>query len=155
MNRNPEPETGKIHRLQAEDPEHIAGMQALVHSVEYTYSGPLPPPEILRRFDEILPGSAQKIFDQFELQSAHRRQVESTVIASGAFSQRVGSVSGLLLGVVGMGGGIWLAHEGRDFGGFSTVLATLASLVGIYVSQRRKQTAERATKQGSAPSLTK
>ncbi len=154
MNRDLEPEAGEagnIDRLQGEDPGDVPSLEATVHSVEYNYSGPLPPPEILKRFDEILPGSAQKIFNQFEMQAAHRRQMEAAVIASGTFSQRVGSISGFVLGIMGVGGGVWLTHEGRNLGGFSTVLVTLASLVSIYVSQRRKQSAERAAKRGSAP----
>jgi uncharacterized membrane protein len=88
-----------------------------MHSVEYSYAGPLPHPEILRRYNEIIPGSAERIFSQFELQSAHRRTLEMKVISSNAFSQRFGSISALLIGLVSVCGGLFLVHEGKSLEG--------------------------------------
>ena len=130
-------------------PGHVSALNAVTHTqqVEFsTYSGPLPHPDILRQFDDVLPGSAERIFSQFEAQSAHRRSLEATVIASGAFSQKLGTVSGLLIGVMGVGGGLWLAHDGKSLEGLSTSFTTLAVLVGTYLYQRRKQDTERADK---------
>ena len=124
-----------------------AGRVDGIRAVEFSaYSGPLPPPEILRQFEEVLPGSAERIFTQFEAQSAHRRSLEATVVSSGAFSQKLGTISAALIGLMGVGGGIWLAHGGKSLEGLSTSFTTLAVLVGTYLYQRHKQDAERARK---------
>lgn len=47
-----------------------------------SFSGPLPPPEILRRFDEVVPGAAERIIKMAEEQSGHRRELEKKVIES-------------------------------------------------------------------------
>jgi uncharacterized membrane protein len=101
----------------------------------------------LREFEELVPGSAQRIFDQFEEQSAHRRQIESTVISSGAFSQRLGTISASLIGLVGVVGGLWLTHEGKGLEGLSALFGTLAGLVGTFLYKRKRQDQERDQKQ--------
>ena len=42
------------------------------------WSGPLPPPEALDRYEKILPGSAKIIFAAFEKQNAHRLEIETS-----------------------------------------------------------------------------
>jgi uncharacterized membrane protein len=61
---------------------------------------------VLREFEDILPGSAERIFKQFEVQAEHRRRSETTVIASNAFTQKLGAVSAAVVGTGGMAGGI-------------------------------------------------
>jgi uncharacterized membrane protein len=38
-----------------------------------SFSGPLPPPETLKRYDDVVPGLAAKIVDQWTSETAHRR----------------------------------------------------------------------------------
>lgn len=40
------------------------------------YRGPLPPPRLLREFDEAVPGSAAKIIANWQDEGSHRRQLE-------------------------------------------------------------------------------
>ncbi len=122
-------------------------MHAVMHSVEVSsYAGPLPHPDVLRGFEEVVPGSAQRIVIQFEQQSEHRRSMESTVIRSNTFSQRVGTVSASLIGLAGVSGGLWLTHEGKGVEGLSSMFGTLAALVGAYFYNRRQQDRERDEK---------
>lgn len=61
------------------------------------FSGPLPPPDTLVDYESVLPGSADRIFRRFELQSDHRMLMEAQVIDGNVFSQKTGSiVSGIL-----------------------------------------------------------
>lgn len=103
-----------------------------------SYSGPLPPPEVLARFEELYPGSARLIIDDFLSESAQRREAERKILPSLLFRQMLGAVSASLLGIVGLGGGIWLSHEGRSLGGLSSVLGTLGTLLAIFLYQNRK-----------------
>src|SRR5665213_4074277 len=103
-----------------------------------SYSGPLPPPEVLARFEELYPGSAKLIIDDFLSESVQRREAERKILPSLLFRQTLGAISASLLGVVGLGGGIWLSHEGRSLGGLSSVLGTLGTLLAIFLYQNRK-----------------
>jgi uncharacterized membrane protein len=45
-----------------------------------SYSGPLPLPQQLQGYEEIVPGAADRIIRMAEKQSAHRIEIESKVI---------------------------------------------------------------------------
>jgi len=112
---------------------------ARINAVAVTsYSGPLPPPEILARFEELYPGSAKLIIDDFLNESVQRREAERKALPSVLFRQTLGAISASLLGFVGLGGGIWLSHEGRPLGGLSSVLGTLGTLLAIFLYQNKK-----------------
>ena len=57
-------------------------------SITVTYSGPLPRPEMLRSCNEVVPGVAERILAMAERQSAHRRQIESVVIAANVSTEK-------------------------------------------------------------------
>lgn len=43
------------------------------------FSGPLPPPEVLRGYNDVLPGAAERIFTMAEAQAEHRRRSDPSV----------------------------------------------------------------------------
>ncbi len=141
-----EAEPGQIASVDGSISDTGEPVASVMHSVEYSYSGPLPHPEILRRYNEIIPGSAERIFSQFESQSAHRRALEMKVIASNTFSQRFGSISALLIGLVSISGGLFLVHEGKSLEGLGAVITPVAGLVAAYIYKRRSQDDEREAK---------
>lgn len=48
----------------------------ILHQELSQYSGPLPHPEILKQYEEILPGISERIFTNFEKQTNHRIELE-------------------------------------------------------------------------------
>lgn len=46
------------------------------------HAGPIPSPKILRGYEEIHPGFANRIIEQFEKQGEHRREVEKQLVAN-------------------------------------------------------------------------
>ncbi len=135
--------------MEADEPHKDHVQQATrqdLRSLQY-YSGPLPHPEVLEHYNRVLPNGAERIFAQFEAQANHRQKLESRVVNSNAFVQIFGAVSALLLGLLALGGGLFLVHEGKSLEGFGAFFAGLASLVGIYVYGKRTQAAERKSRQ--------
>ena len=57
----------QAHRFPAAD-------EQLVAQVRHEFSGPLPPPDLLAQYDQVMPGLAQKIVSQFESETNHRHQ---------------------------------------------------------------------------------
>lgn len=45
-----------------------------------SFSGPLPSPDILEKYERIVPGSAQSLFDDFHKNSQHIRELEVTAV---------------------------------------------------------------------------
>ncbi len=111
-----------------------------------SFSGPLPPPDILTRYNDVFPGCAERIFEMAEKNAVHRQALEKRVVDANCRAQTVGQWMAFLvtLMVVGVGGGLLLM--GRDLQGFGAILSALATLAGMFVYGRRRQEQERAEK---------
>jgi len=59
------------------------------------WSGPLPHPEALERYNQIVPGSAERIIAMAEDQHDHRIEIEKRVIESNISAQKLGDNSGI------------------------------------------------------------
>ncbi|VFU09864.1 DUF2335 domain-containing protein [Methylocella tundrae] len=67
---------------------------------ELGWAGPIPSPRTLQQFDDILPGSAERIFAQFEAEAAHRRRCEAEELR---FRERESHVGQFLAGIFAVG----------------------------------------------------
>ena len=90
--------------VSAEDmdelPEGIReSIVSYVRKVSYEHRGPLPAPQTLREYEQILPGVADRIVSQAERQSAHRMELERTVVTSEGRRSWAGWASATLIGV--------------------------------------------------------
>lgn len=105
----------------------------------YAFSGPLPPPEALEKYNQALPGAAERIIKMAEEQSKHRQHLEKTVIESNAFVQKIGPFLGFVVAMTVVAGGFYLVAKGKDGYGIAAIIAALASLVGVFVYAKSKQ----------------
>ena len=109
------------------------------------YAGPLPHPETLAKFEQILPGSADRIIKQAEAQTQHRIEMEKKVVSADITKSYMGLAFAFIIGLVGILGGIYLATLGFDIYGPLLSGGSLVSLVAafIYGTKSRKQERER------------
>lgn len=114
--------------------------------VSASYSGPIPPPAMLKQYDEVVAGAAARILGMAEDQSKHRMQIEQRVLYHDSVRAYLGMVCGLTLGVVAIAGGSIAAYYGRDWFGGTLSLSGLASLVGVFIYGNRARTQERQNK---------
>jgi uncharacterized membrane protein len=105
-------------------------------SVSIVSSGPLPPPEMLQAYEEICPGSATRIIEMAEAQSAHRRQMEDKLSSAAVQEMRLkfgearfGQVCALLLAVAFVTAGIVAIMHGHEIAG--AVVAVTGGGIGI------------------------
>jgi uncharacterized membrane protein len=42
-----------------------------------SWQGPILPPEIMKRYNDVVPNGAARLFEQFEKEASHRREMES------------------------------------------------------------------------------
>ena len=97
------------------------------------WQGPLPPPDALALYDQIVPGGADRLLTMAEKGHQHRIDQESaqieleratlqsvnTAIANDASRGKWGLVCGSVIALAGMGVGGWLTSIGQ--GGFGLV----------------------------------
>jgi uncharacterized membrane protein len=115
-------------------------------SAVYRFSGPLPPPEELAKYEQILPGSAHRIIAMAEQQSAHRQALEKTTINANSMTQRWGLVCAFVISMTAIVGGIWLSAHGMSGAGLTSIIAALGALVGVFIygkSQQKKELNEK------------
>lgn len=115
--------------------------------------GPLPHPDILEGYERICPGAAARVFTAFELQSAHRREMESRVVRGNVWSQQFGAVSALVIVLAAIGAGTWLIFEGKSTEGLSSILGTVLTAGGVGIFMRWRQDSERRDKDMSPRAL--
>jgi len=116
-------------------------------SQQYSFSGPLPPPEVLEKYNQAMPGLAERIISMAEQQGRHRQEIEKTVINSNAFVQKVGPFLGFIVAMTAVIGGIVLILKGKDGYGLAAIITALASLAGVFIygkKQQRKNLDEKA-----------
>ena len=122
-----------------------------------TWEGPLPSPEYFRRYEEILPGVANRILEMAEKQQAHNHYQERTslenerilletaraVVEGNSNRSKWGLVFAFLVAIIGIVIGGWLTYLGKGGYGLTFVFAPLVSLVGVFVYQSNIRRTER------------
>lgn len=115
------------------------GIEAVISRVIEHHSGPLPPPEILRQYDEIVPDGAERIMAMAEKEQAHRHHInhrEESRATLGIFSS-LGIVI-VFAGVASFALSLGYAVEAAAILG-----TTLVGIVGAFIYGARGQHAER------------
>jgi uncharacterized membrane protein len=111
-------------------------------SVRSVRSGPLPAPEDLAAYNQIIPQGADRIMRMAEQQSAHRISLESKVVNSQQKQAFCGQLFGLIIGLSGLGLSTFAAIRGQPQFGSIIGGSTLVSLVSVFVYARWGKKAE-------------
>jgi uncharacterized membrane protein len=111
-----------------------------------SFSGPLPPPEVLERYNQILPGAAERIITMAESQHQHRQGLEDHVVHSNVDAQKLGTILGFIVAMTVVLGGMYLVHEGKSVAGLAAIVTALGSLVGVFLYSKREQQKDLAKK---------
>lgn len=116
----------------------------IAQEIRSEFSGPLPHPEILARYEEILPGAATRIFEMAEEQALHRRYMEKNSLTLAGRDAFLGIILGFIIALSGIIGGILIIAFNPDSVGavISGSAISGSSLVGIirtFVIGSRKQ----------------
>ena len=144
--RRERPADASDESIQPSDPRAVS-LQVMSAAIQTSvlHAGPIPPPETLARYEEVLPGLADRIMTEAERQQAHRQEAEMALIKNDARESLIG---------IAVGGGVALAalavagifaFQGHPWFGIGAVLGTVASLAGVFVygthTRRKERTA--------------
>lgn len=117
------------------------------------YRGPLPHPDMLERYEQIMPGSAERIIARFEKEGEHRHDLERQIVSSQVDREksevpeiRRGQIFAFVLGIVGLlvGGTVCLFSESEAgaYAGAAIGGVTLVGLVTAFIVGRKSKPAE-------------
>jgi uncharacterized membrane protein len=108
------------------------------------FEGPIPPPEMLREYERIKPGFADRILGLAEREAAHRHQETSKLVdaqitdaSAGRIEARWGQILAFFVGLFAIGAGSYVAvHDAQWAGGFIGT-GGVVGLVSVFIQGRR------------------
>ena len=112
-----------------------------------SFSGPLPPPSVLKQYDDIVPGAAERIIKMAEEQFVHRTTIEKEVIISDIKRSKLGQRFGFIIAIVGLLVALFVTLKGYEVAGSIIGGATIVSLVSVFVYGTKSRRKEREEKE--------
>lgn len=85
-----------IHDSSSKDSvrnETVAHLKAY----QQTWSGPLPSPQTLKEYNQVIPNMAERILDSFESQTKHRIQIEKEIVFSRSENMKKGQLFAFII----------------------------------------------------------
>jgi uncharacterized membrane protein len=122
--------------------DEILKIISLTMIQEKSHSGPLPDAETLIKYDTVIPQGADRIMKMAEKQQEHRMMLENKVVTSQSKQSSLGQWFGLIIGIVGIGCGTFLAYSGQTTVGGIIAGGTVVSLVSVFVIGKKLQKSE-------------
>jgi uncharacterized membrane protein len=119
---------------------------AVAAQLQRSFSGPLPPPEVLVHYNDAVPNGAERIIAMAEKQSDHRMQLERQVVNSDIQRSNLGLVAGLIIALAFLGVSYLLIDHGHETAGAVLGTIDIVGLVGVFVYgtiSRRQERADR------------
>lgn len=133
------------------------GLPAAMAVHHQAFSGPLPPPELLGKYESLCPGSADRIIRLAEDEAEHRRSIEQAVVRSemeqvirdSREAQR-GQYCALLITLAAIGAGAYTALAGHEIAGSIIGVGGIGSIVTSFLIGRHAAKSEDSQKPPAA-----
>lgn len=108
-----------------------------------TFSGPLPPPGLLGQYEDICPGSADRIIKMAEQEAEHRRSIEHSLVqfeanesARDSVEARRGQVCALLIALTALGISGYTAMAGHEIAASIIGVGGLGSIITSFLIRK-------------------
>lgn len=135
--------TNLVRQLQESAPSAISPQ--LVAEITQ-YQGPIPPPNLLSQYNEIVTDGAERIIAMAEEQQHHRIFLERTVVVGDSRRSWCGLILGFVAVLVVAGTGLTIAILRHPAAGSWLIGTTIASLAGVFVYSQHSRRSERSQK---------
>jgi uncharacterized membrane protein len=129
---------------------------AMLMQQEVSFSTHMLPPKLLQEYNDIIPGFAQDVHNEFKTETAFRRSLNSWIVKGSVTSKFVGQVCAFSIAVFVL----WIAWDlgvkGHDVLAGTIAVIDLAALVSVflgtqYFGKEREQQAEAQNKEETLP----
>lgn len=108
-------------------------------SANISFSGPLPLPEILKRYEQVNPDLPNRIVEKWEREGAHRRETETSMVRSINTRSHTGQWMGFVIALLGLGIAAYALHLGHQWAAAVVGSAALASpLISLFRSRQKR-----------------
>ena len=98
------------------------------------WSGPLPHPDTLERYESLIPGSGERFFKIFENEVRHRQKLENAEFDRESKRMDWGLVAAFSVVTMIIGAGAFLIFAGHDWAGACLIGVNIAGLAAVFIS---------------------
>lgn len=123
---------------------------------QLSYQSPLPPPEILERYNVIVASdAADRILRMVEKEQDHRHYRDKMVLQGNNQRANYGLIAGWSMLLLTLGTSVYMVAHGQAVAGITQFVLALAALVGVFVygtNSRKEERAERTKSLTGKPS---
>lgn len=124
-------------------PNNVTQKTPRVTVTAATFSGPIPPPELLGKYAEIIPNGADRILKMAESQSSHRQHIEKWAVIGGTILSYFGVLCALIIALFTLYFGSQLILKGYVVAGSIFAGSGLVGLVTAFIYGTRSRREER------------
>jgi uncharacterized membrane protein len=110
-----------------------------------SHTGPLPHPSVLKLYNDVMPGLAERIVTMAENQSSHRLALETASVEAEIAIQKkhlmlmaLGQFFSFIVSMTGIIGGVYVAIHGKEWVGGIVGAGGVSGLVIGIIQLRRK-----------------
>ena len=88
-----------LNEQEDEKIEQIVKREVVAEIRKSEFSGPIPPPSIIKGYEEVLPGAADRILSMAEEQAKHRQAMERKIVNTESRDSLLGILFAFSLGI--------------------------------------------------------
>lgn len=122
----------KISKINHDIPTNTVGAAIEIHS------GPIPSASELAKYENILPGAADRIITMAENQSKHRQEMEKKMLLANIKAEQCGQIFGFIIFGMAIIAGFILLILGKSVEGLASLTIAVGSIVGLFVYSRQE-----------------
>jgi len=126
----------KKHLQNHGSQSHIRTITASKSSV---HIGPLPHPDLLAKYNEIIPDGANRIMTMAEKQQDHRSALENLAVRAQLQQSAKGQIFGFIISIIGLAISVSCILTGHELGGSILGGGGLLGLVSVFVYGKQRQ----------------
>ena len=127
--------------IEVEPKEKEQVRRVVAEVIQSEFSGPIPPPNIIRGYEEVLPGAADRIIAMAEKQSAHRQAMETKIIETESRDGFLGMVFAFSLSLLCIVAAVIIVYlvpkEGGAFAGSLLGVTGIGSIIVTFINSTR------------------
>lgn len=118
-----------------------AAAQATLHSITHSqsFSGPLPPPQVLQQYNAAHPDLANRIVQMAENEQTHRHLIENKALEGSIKAEERGQCYALAICIVVVLASFGVIWKGYEISGSILAGGTLSTLAYVFITGRKEK----------------
>lgn len=108
-----------------------------VVQVTEQFSGPLPHPDVLERYNQVAPHAADRIIAMAEQETSHRHNIEQAIVDNEFKEARMGQICALAIGSLAIISGAIISISGAPWAGAIIGGSGVVGLVSVFILGRK------------------